>query len=54
MHRVKLTGYVLYLEGQGEATDQQRRLYGSDPGRFHYLAAFPDPAVLRQQPRRRD
>ena len=54
MYRVKLTCYVLYLEGEDEATGQQRRLYGSDPGRFNYLAAFPDPAVVTQQPRHGD
>lgn len=49
MYRIKLTGYVLYLEGEDEATGQQRRLYGSDPGRFNYLAAFRDPAVLNAE-----
>ena len=46
MYRIKVTGYVQYLEGEDSDTSLQNREYGKDYEEFKYLNAFRDPSVL--------
>ena len=46
MYRIKVTGYVQYLEGEDPNTSLQNREYGKDYEEFKYLNAFRDPSVL--------
>ena len=46
MYRIKVTGYVKYLEGEDPKTSLQRRDYGPDFDKFAYRNAFRDVSVL--------
>ena len=46
MYRIKVTGYVQYLEGEGPYTSLQNREYGKDFEEFEYVNLFRDPSVL--------
>jgi hypothetical protein len=42
MYRIKVTGYVQYLEGEGPYTSLQNREYGKDFEEFEYVNLFRD------------
>jgi hypothetical protein len=46
MYRIKVTGYVQYLEGEDPYTSLQNREYGKDFEAFEYVNSFRDPSVL--------
>jgi len=46
MYRVKVTGYVQYLEGEDPYTSLQNREYGKDFEAFEYVNSFRDPSVM--------
>ena len=46
MYRIKVTGYVQYLEGEDPDTSLQKREYGKDFEAFEYVNSFRDPSVL--------
>ena len=46
MYRIKVTGYVQYLEGEDPDTSLQKREYGKDFEEFQYVNSFRDPSVL--------
>jgi hypothetical protein len=56
MYRIKVTGYVQYLEGEGPYTSLQNREYGKDFEEFEYVNLFRDASVLEigiSKPKRR-
>jgi len=55
MYRIKVTGYVQYLEGEDSDTSLQNREYGKDYEEFKYVNSFRDPSVLDgiSKPKRR-
>jgi hypothetical protein len=46
MYRIKVTGYVQYLEGENPDTSLQNRAYGKDLADIKYSNAFRDSSVL--------
>src|SRR5208282_3811073 len=46
MYRIKVTGYVQYLEGEDPYTSLQNREYGKDFEAFEYVNSFRDPSVM--------
>jgi hypothetical protein len=49
LYRIKVTGYVQYLEGYDPNTSLQKRVYGSDFHEFAYMSAFSDVSVLERE-----
>jgi hypothetical protein len=48
MYRIKVTGYVQYLEGEDPNTSLQKRVYDPGFGKFAYRNAFHDASVLER------
>lgn len=54
MYRIKVTGYVQYLEGEDPYTSLQNREYGKDFEAFEYVNSFRDPSWIGiSKPKRR-
>ena len=45
-NRIKVTGYVQYLEGDDPGTSLQNRKYGTDLEDIKYVNSFRDPSIL--------
>ena len=46
MYRIKVTGYVQYLEGEDPDTSLQNRAYGEDLADIKYSNLLLDPSIL--------